>query len=142
MVVLAEFAIHSRATVTTISLQISFHFAARDIENRHVTASLGRRAVRAAAAEENRRVRNNGETMRMTSEFVQLHKLAVFGIGLRQQSLRVIGARYRDRCIEHAAWRVIRGTLQVLAGLRNRNLRENFVIGRSRDETEKLRIVV
>src|SRR4030095_12513661 len=45
-------------------------------------------------------------------------------------------------CVEHTAWRVIRGTLQVLAGFRNRDLRQDFAIERSRDEAEERRIVV
>ena len=87
MVVLAEFAIHRRAAVAAVSREIGFHLTGCDIENRHVTAGLGRRAVGAAATQENGRVRDDGETMRMTPKFVQLHELAVFGIGLRQQSL-------------------------------------------------------
>src|SRR5262245_9103249 len=74
--------------------------------------------------------------------FVQLHELDAFWISLRQQPLCGVGTQYRDGCVEHAAWRVIRGTLQVLAGFRNRDLREDFVIGRSRDEAEERRIVV
>ena len=87
MVVLAEFAIHRRAAVAAESRENGFQLAGGDIENRHVTAGLGRRAVGAAATQENGRVRDKGETMRMTPEFVQFHELAVFGIGLRQQSL-------------------------------------------------------
>ena len=87
MVVLAELAIHCRAAVAAVSLEIGFHLAGRDIENPHVTAGLGRRAVGAAATEENGRVGDDRETMRMTPcEFVKLDELAVFGIGLRQQS--------------------------------------------------------
>src|SRR5262249_744180 len=129
MVVMAEFAIHRRAAVAAVSGEIGFHLAGRDIENRHVTPRFGRRAVDAAATQGKSRVRDDGETMRMTRELVQLHELAVFGIGLRQKSLGGVGARYWDGSVEHAAWYVIRGTLQVLAGLRNRDLRQNFVIG-------------
>ena len=82
MVVLAEFAIHRRAAVAAGSLEICFHLANRDIENRHVAAGLGRRSVGAATTQENRRVRDDGETMRMTPEFVQLHELAVLRIVL------------------------------------------------------------
>src|SRR5262245_20541277 len=135
MIVLTEFAIHRRAAVAAVSREICFYLAARDIEKRHVTAGVGRRAVGAAATQENGRVRDDGETMRMTtSEFVQLHELDAFWISLRQQPLCGVGTQYRDGCVEHAAWRMIRGTLQVLAGFRNRDLREDFVIGRSRDE--------
>ena len=81
MVVLAEFAIHRRAAVAAVSGEIGFRLAGRDIENRHVTAGLGRRAVDGAATQENGRVRDDGETMRMTAELVQLDELVVFVTG-------------------------------------------------------------
>src|SRR4051812_9567432 len=114
MVVLAEFSIHRRAAVAAVSGEICFYLAGCDIENRHITARLGRWAMGAAATQENGRVRDDGETMRMTAdELVQLRELAGFGISLRQQSFGGVCARYRDGCVEHAVWRVIRGALQV-----------------------------
>jgi len=62
MVVLTEFAIHRRAAVAAESRERCFHLAGRDIENRDVTAGLGRRAVDAAATQRS----YNGPTRGLT----------------------------------------------------------------------------
>src|SRR3954470_9806609 len=90
MIILAELRIEIGTAVAAETLAARRYLARRDVEDRHVSTGLRGGPMCAAAAEENGRVGDNLETVRVaTVEFVQ-HELAGFGIGLREKTFRWI----------------------------------------------------
>src|SRR3954469_18345676 len=143
MIILAELWIKRRAAIAAKAGAARRDRAGGDVEDRQVATGLGVGAVRAAATEKYRRLRNDLQAVRMAAgEFVQLHELAVLGVGLRENAFARVRAQHRNGGIEHAAGRVKRRAFQVFCRLRDRDLGDNLVAGLGRDQAEERWLVV